>query len=120
MLEAEIHGAGVGDEEIVPSDDSDEVAGDVAASDALAVDDVIREADMSIRLDPLPANQANLGHVSIAKVSLLSLVAYFSAVTPLDLLASNSGQQNRQQRHDQGRSREVLSRGQDRTETNGS
>jgi hypothetical protein len=120
MLEAEIHGAGVGDEEIVPSDDSDEVAGDVAVSDALAVDDVIREADMSIRLDPLPANQANLGRVSIAKVSLLSLVAYFSDVTRLDLLASNSGQQNRQQRHNQGRSREVLSRGQDRTETNGS
>ena len=42
MLEAEIHGTGVGDEEIVPSDDSDEVAGDVAASDALAVDDVIQ------------------------------------------------------------------------------
>ena len=120
MLEAEIHGAGVGDEEIIPSDDSDEVAGDVAASDALAVDDVIRKADMSIHLDPLPANQANLGHVSIAKVSLLSLVAYSSDVMPFHLLALNSGQQNRQQCHNQGRSREVLSRGQDRTETNGS
>jgi len=77
MLEAEIHGAGVGDEEIVPSDDSDEVAGDVAASDALAVDDVIRKADMSIRLDPLPANQANLGRVSIAKVSLFIISCIF-------------------------------------------
>ena len=51
MLEAKIHGTGVGDEEIVPNYDSDEVAGDVTASDALAVDDVIHEADMSIRLD---------------------------------------------------------------------
>jgi len=70
MFDAEINGVGVGDEEPVPDDDEDEIAGDIATSDAVAVDDVIREADMSIRLDALAADQANLGHVSIAKVRL--------------------------------------------------
>ena len=70
MLGAEINGVGVGDEEPVPDDDEDEITGDVATSDAIAVDNVICEADMSIRLDALSADQANLGHVSIAKVRL--------------------------------------------------
>ena len=70
MLDAEINGVGVGDEEPVPDDNEDEIAGDVAASDAIGVDNVIHEADMSIHLDALSADQANLGHVSIVKVRL--------------------------------------------------
>lgn len=69
MFEEEINGEGVGDEEPLVDSDGDEIAGDVSASDALAVEDVIREADGSFRLNPLPSNQANLGKVSIAKVS---------------------------------------------------
>ena len=70
-LEAEIHGTGFGDEELdVGSDgNEDEIAGDVATSDALAVDEAILEAELSLRLDPLPSNQANVGRISIAKVS---------------------------------------------------
>ena len=69
-LEDEINGVGFGDEELEVDSDGheDEVAGDVAASDALAVDEAILEADMSLRLDPLPADQANIGRISIAKV----------------------------------------------------
>jgi len=71
MLETEVNGEGLGDEDPdVDSDDSDEIAGDVATSDAAAVTDVIRDAEASIRLDPLPLDDANLGHVSIAKVSI--------------------------------------------------
>jgi hypothetical protein len=70
MLEAELNGEGVGDEEpVVDSDDEDEVAGDVASSDAAAVTDIIHNAEASIRLDPLPLAEANIGCVSIAKVS---------------------------------------------------
>jgi len=69
MFETEVNGEGVGDEELdVDSDDEDEIAGDVAASDAAAVTEIIRDADESIRLDPLPSDEANLGRVSIAKV----------------------------------------------------
>jgi hypothetical protein len=69
MFEDEISGPGVGDEELIVEDNEDEIAGDVAASNALAVDEVIREAGLSIRLDALPAAQANIGRVCIAKVS---------------------------------------------------
>jgi len=54
----------------VASDENDEIADDVAASDALAVDEAILEAELSLRLDPLPADQANIGRISIAKVSI--------------------------------------------------
>ena len=71
MLETEVNGKGLEDEgPDVDSDDSDEIAGDVATSDAAAVTDVIRDAEASIRLDPLPLADANLGRVSIAKVSI--------------------------------------------------
>jgi len=54
----------------VGSDENeDEIAGDVAASDALAVDEAILEAELSLRLDLLPSDQANVGRISIAKVS---------------------------------------------------
>ena len=70
MLEAELNGEGVGDEEpAVDSDDEDEVAGNVPSSDAAAVTDIIRDAEASICLDPLPLAEANIGCVSIAKVS---------------------------------------------------
>jgi hypothetical protein len=70
MFEAELNGEGVGDEEpAVDSDDEDEIAGDVASSDAAAVTDIIRDAEESIRLDPLTLAEANIGLVSIAKVS---------------------------------------------------
>ena len=70
MLETEVDGEGVGDEEAtVDSDDEDEIAGDVASSDAAAVTDIIHDADASIRLDQLSLVEANVGRVSIAKVS---------------------------------------------------
>ena len=70
MLEAELNGEGVGDEEpAVDSDNEDEVAGDVTSSDAAAVTDIICDAEASIHLDPLPLAEANIGCVSIAKVS---------------------------------------------------
>ena len=68
MFETEVNGEGVGDELDIDSDDEDEIAGDVAASDAAAVMEIICDADESICLDPLPSDEANLGHVSIAKV----------------------------------------------------
>jgi len=71
-LEAEVHGTGFGDEELGLNLDGneDEIAGDVAASDALAVDEAILEADMSLRLNPLSSDQANVGCISIAKVNI--------------------------------------------------
>jgi hypothetical protein len=68
MLEAEIHGAGFGDEELdVDPDQNDD---DVADSDAQAVDEAIYEPELSVRLDVLPSDQANIGCISIAKVSI--------------------------------------------------
>ena len=69
MLEDEINCSGVGDEELTLEDDEDEIAGDVASSDNLVVNEVIRKAHLSIRLDALPVAQANIGQVCIAKVS---------------------------------------------------
>ena len=71
-LEAKIHGTGFGDEELdVDSDgNEDEIAGDVAASDALAVGEAILEADMSLCLNPLTSDQANMGCILIAKVRI--------------------------------------------------
>ena len=64
MLETEVNGEGLGDEDPdIDSDDEDEIAGDVATSDAAAVTDVIRDAEASIHLDPLPLDDANLGRV---------------------------------------------------------
>ncbi|KDR71192.1 hypothetical protein GALMADRAFT_1346293 [Galerina marginata CBS 339.88] len=57
---------GIGDEQPpVDPDNEDEIAGDVAASDALAVDIAIPEADRSIRLYALTSKEANLGQMSI-------------------------------------------------------
>ncbi len=73
-LEAEVDGTGFDDEELGLNLDcnKDEIAGDVAASDALAVNEAILEADMSLRLNPHPlsSDQANVGCVSIAKVNI--------------------------------------------------
>jgi len=85
MLETEVNGEGVGDEELdIGSDDEDEIAGDVATSDAAAVMEIIHNADKNIRLDPLPSDEANVGRVSIAKVCPLgysdnSIFTYFLA-----------------------------------------
>ena len=70
MLETEVNGKGVGNEDPdIGLDDEDEIAGDVATSDAAAVTDVICDAEKSICLNPLPLDNVNLGYVSIAKVS---------------------------------------------------
>ena len=69
MLKAEVNGEGVGDEDPDIDLEDDEIAGDVATSDAAAVTEIIRDAEASIHLDPLPSDKANLGRVSIAKVS---------------------------------------------------
>jgi len=69
MLKAEVNGEGVGDEEPDVDSDDDEIAGDVVTSDAAAVTEIIHDAEASIRLDPLPSDEANLGRVLIAKVS---------------------------------------------------
>ncbi|KAF9470101.1 hypothetical protein BDN70DRAFT_940066, partial [Pholiota conissans] len=63
---------GVGDEEPILDGDgsgsSDEVAEDVAVSDASAVDEVIREADESIRLDSPSLVDERITCISIAKL----------------------------------------------------
>ena len=70
MLEMEVNGEGVGDEEPdVDLEDNDEVAKDVASSNAAAVMEIIRDAELSIRLDPLLSDEVNVGCVSVAKVS---------------------------------------------------
>ena len=70
MLETEVNGDGIGDEDpMIDSDNEDEIVGDVVTSDAAAVSDVIYDAEVSIHLDPLPWDDANLSCVSIAKVS---------------------------------------------------
>lgn len=64
----------VGDEEpeIPDSDDTgDELAPDVAASDAAAVSNVIAEAELSDRLDALNATELRLGLLSITKVHFI-------------------------------------------------
>ena len=95
LFEEEINGEGVGDEEpLVDPEEEDEVAGDISTSDALAVEDVIREAEGSFRLDPLASDQVNLGRVSIAKVSL-KFIKHFIGITVVNI-ASYARQQNRQ------------------------
>ena len=70
MFEAEVIGEGVGDEEpVIDSDNDNDIAGDVASSDAAAVMDIICDAEASIHLDHLPLDEANIGRVSITKVS---------------------------------------------------
>ncbi|KDR64966.1 hypothetical protein GALMADRAFT_149121 [Galerina marginata CBS 339.88] len=52
LFEQELHGNGdgIGDEEPpVDLEDDDEIAGDVATSDVLAVDEAIRETEESLR-----------------------------------------------------------------------
>lgn len=53
-------------------DDTDELAPDVAASDAAAVSNVIAEAELSDRLDALNATELRLGLLSITKVCFIS------------------------------------------------
>lgn len=60
MLEAEVNGKGVGDEEPDVDLEDDEIAGDVVTSDDAAVTEIICDAEASIRLDPLPTDEANL------------------------------------------------------------
>ena len=71
MLSTELEqGDGYGDEEPeAGSDDGDEIAGDVATSDEASVTEIVDEADLSTRLDPLLGFEANVARVAIAKVS---------------------------------------------------
>ena len=69
MLEAEVNGKSVGDEELDVDLEVNEIASDIATSNDTAVTEIICDAEMSIHLDSLPTNEANLGQVSIAKVS---------------------------------------------------
>lgn len=68
MLERELNGDGVGDEEPELDDDDDDLAADVVASDAMVLEDIVTAAQLSIRLKPLTAVEANIGCLSIAKV----------------------------------------------------
>ena len=72
MFETEVNGEGVGDEEpdVDLEDDGDEIAEDVASSDTAAVTEIIQDAEKSIRLDPVPSDEVNVGRVSVAKVSV--------------------------------------------------
>ena len=71
MLETEVNGEGVGDEEPdVLEDNSDEIAEDVASSDTADIMEIIQDAEQSIRLDPVPLDEVNVGRVSVAKVSI--------------------------------------------------
>lgn len=72
MFETEVNGEGVGDEEpdVDLEDDGDEIAEDVASSDTAAVTKIIQDAEKSIRLDPVPSDEVNVGRVSVAKVSV--------------------------------------------------
>jgi hypothetical protein len=95
LFEEEINGEGVGDKEpLVDPEDEDEVAGDISMSNALAVEDVVHEAEGSFFLDPLPSDQVNLSRVSIAKVSL-KFIKDFMGITVVNI-ASYAHQQNHQ------------------------
>jgi hypothetical protein len=73
MLEAEqTCGNGYGDEETEPEFDEDEIAPDVSMSDEAMVDEIVDEADLSIRLIPLSVVHSNLARVAIAKVCVYS------------------------------------------------
>jgi hypothetical protein len=61
----------VGDEEPGIEEDSEEVAGDVEASDAAAVEDIISQAQLTSRLQELSKDDLLLGRKSIAKVCFL-------------------------------------------------
>lgn len=64
----------IGDEEPpADDDDGDEVAQDVVASDAAAIEDIISEAQLSERLAELSEDDAKLGCLAIAKVRSSSL-----------------------------------------------
>lgn len=52
----------------------------VDVSDALAVNNVIREASMSVCLEPLPVTEAKIRHVCIVKMNYESVI-YGNGVT---------------------------------------
>ena len=68
----------VGDEEpeVSELDDGDELAPDVAASDAAAVSNIIAEAELSDRLNALGAADLRTGLLSITKVCFISGLDY--------------------------------------------
>ena len=80
MFEMEVNGEGVGDEEpdVNLEDDgaSDEIAEDVASSDTATVTEIIQDAEKSIRLDPVPSDEVNVGRVSVAKVSIPNILSF--------------------------------------------
>ena len=78
---------GFGDEEPDVDEDSDEVAADVAASDAAAVEGIIKEADLDGRLTALSAEDSKIAKLSIAKVRAMSLLGYLSTYVHLQLRA---------------------------------
>lgn len=59
----------VGDEDPEVEDD-DELAPDIIASDASAVDDIVSEEELNQRLTALSAEDSRLGQISITKVSM--------------------------------------------------
>jgi hypothetical protein len=66
----------VGDEEPVIEEDAEELAGDVEASDAAVVEDIISEAQLNSRLEELSKEESLLGRKSIAKVCFFSPASY--------------------------------------------
>jgi hypothetical protein len=74
----------MGDEE-PDVDDGDEVAADVAASDAADVEDIVTTAQLTMHLDSLTASESKLGQLSIAKVESLICRSVFENLTCLKL-----------------------------------
>lgn len=70
----------VGDEEPSFEEDMEELAGDVEASDAAALEDIISQAQLDCRLQELSKNDSILGRMSIAKVCFLFLLFKVSYV----------------------------------------
>jgi hypothetical protein len=64
----------VGDEEPVIKEDGEEVACNVEASDAAAIEDIILQAQLLVRLEELSKDDLLLGRKSIAKVCSLFCV----------------------------------------------
>jgi hypothetical protein len=81
----------VGDEEPDIEEDSEEVAGDVEASDAAAVEGIISQAQLNNRLQRLSKDDSLLGRKSIAKVKFFvpSLkISYIYHIPQLRTLAN--------------------------------
>lgn len=63
-------------------DDTDDVAGDVTASDSLTVDIIVQEADLDAHLPPLPCTVRAKSAIAITKVcnyNYQTIISFFHA-----------------------------------------